>query len=123
MSGSGGANLLVRAREDPTSSLLRLRGDPLAGGVTASAIGSLERLFAAGPEALGSTMAGRAEEGVGDPALVAASVAALADPAYASPDTYPGPGGITWLHRWAITRGVDRAVFAGEPEAPDRVER
>jgi peptidoglycan/xylan/chitin deacetylase (PgdA/CDA1 family) len=43
---------------------------------------------------------------------------ALAHPAYARPDTYTGAGGITWLHRWAITAGVDRAVFAGEPEVP-----
>jgi peptidoglycan/xylan/chitin deacetylase (PgdA/CDA1 family) len=48
---------------------------------------------------------------------------ALADPAYDSPDTYTGPGGITWLHRWAITRGVDRSVFAGEPEIPAWLER
>jgi hypothetical protein len=38
----------------------------------------LERLFAAGPDTLGSSMAGRAEEGVGDPEVVAASVAVLA---------------------------------------------
>jgi len=46
---------------------------------------------------------------------------ALADPAYDAPDTYTGPGGITWLRRWAITRGMDRAVFAGEPEPPSWV--
>ena len=40
---------------------------------------------------------------------------ALEDPAYSSEDTYVGPGGITWLHRWAITRGVDRSLFLGEP--------
>ena len=47
---------------------------------------------------------------------------ALSDSAYASPDTYVGPGGITWLHRWALTRGVDRSMFAGEPEVPDWVQ-
>lgn len=47
---------------------------------------------------------------------------ALEDPAYASPDTYTGPGGITWLHRWAITRGADRAGFRGEPTTPGWVE-
>ena len=36
--------------------------------------------------------------------------------------TYVGPGGITWLHRWALTRGVDRSMFAGEPEVPDWVQ-
>jgi len=42
----------------------------------------------------------------------------LADSAYASADTFVGPGGITWLHRWALTRGVRGSVFAGEPEVP-----
>lgn len=40
---------------------------------------------------------------------------ALSDPAFDSADTYTGPGGITWLHRWALTRGVDRDFFSGEP--------
>lgn len=46
---------------------------------------------------------------------------ALQDAAYTSPDTYTGPGGITWLHRWAITRGVDRKMFRGEPEPPAHI--
>ncbi len=41
---------------------------------------------------------------------------ALSDPAFSLPDTYTGPGGITWLHRWAITRGLPKSTFAGEPE-------
>jgi hypothetical protein len=64
--------------EDLSRSLVRLRTDPLAGEVTRSALQALERLFASGPEALGCRMAGRAEEGVGDPDVVAASVSALA---------------------------------------------
>jgi hypothetical protein len=32
----------------------------------------LERLFSIGPEALGSVMTGQAEEGIGDPTVVAA---------------------------------------------------
>ena len=44
--------------------------------------------------------------------------AALSDSAYRSADTYVGPAGITWLHRWALTRGMRGAVFAGEPEVP-----
>ncbi len=48
---------------------------------------------------------------------------ALADGAYASPDRYTGSGGITWLHRWAITRGVSPSVFRGEPVVPDWIER
>ncbi|HEX5072033.1 MAG TPA: hypothetical protein VFW03_02435 [Gemmatimonadaceae bacterium] len=42
----------------------------------------------------------------------------LSDSAYRSADTYVGPGGITWLHRWALTRGMRGATFAGEPEVP-----
>ena len=42
----------------------------------------------------------------------------LADSVYRSADTYVGSGGITWLHRWALTRGVRGAAFAGEPEVP-----
>lgn len=57
----------------------RLRQDTFAGSVTDKALGYLEDLFASGPEATGSVMAGRAEAGVGEPAVVAASVAALAD--------------------------------------------
>lgn len=43
---------------------------------------------------------------------------ALTDKAYASPDTYAGPGGITWLHRWALTAGKKKDFFAGEPRTP-----
>lgn len=46
---------------------------------------------------------------------------ALEDPAYQSADTYIGPGGITWIHRWAMTRDVDRSMFQGEPETPEYV--
>jgi peptidoglycan/xylan/chitin deacetylase (PgdA/CDA1 family) len=41
---------------------------------------------------------------------------ALEDEAYGSPDTYTGPGGITWLHRWALTLGKRGEFFKGEPE-------
>lgn len=43
---------------------------------------------------------------------------ALEDPAYDSPDTYTGPAGLTWLHRWALTRGVEKTFFHGEPVPP-----
>ena len=46
---------------------------------------------------------------------------ALQDSAYQSADSYIGPGGITWLHRWAITRNVDSAMFLGEPETPQHI--
>lgn len=60
------------------SSFRRLLSDPISATVTRQALDWLPVLFADGPDALGSVMAGRAEEGVGDPDLVAASVAALA---------------------------------------------
>jgi peptidoglycan/xylan/chitin deacetylase (PgdA/CDA1 family) len=44
--------------------------------------------------------------------------AALADPAYDSADDWTGSGGISWLHRWALTRGMPKSFYAGEPEAP-----
>lgn len=43
---------------------------------------------------------------------------AIADPAYASPDTFTGRGGISWLHRWALSRGCKRDFFGDEPEVP-----
>jgi hypothetical protein len=44
---------------------------------------------------------------------------ALTDPAYDLPDSYAGRGGITWLHRWALTAGKRGDFFAGEPPALD----
>lgn len=46
---------------------------------------------------------------------------ALQDPAYQSADTYIGAGGITWLHRWAISQNADPAMFRGEPKTPDYI--
>jgi len=43
---------------------------------------------------------------------------ALQDDAYRLPDTFTGRGGISWIHRWAITRNVSKDFFRGEPEAP-----
>ncbi len=43
---------------------------------------------------------------------------ALQDEAYTSEDNYTGNGGISWLHRWALTRGKRGDFFKGEPEAP-----
>jgi len=48
---------------------------------------------------------------------------ALADAAYLSADSYTGPGGITWLHRWAMTAGTRGSSFAGEPIVPDWIEK
>ncbi|MDP4015344.1 MAG: hypothetical protein Q8P38_12115 [Candidatus Nanopelagicales bacterium] len=66
----------------PTADFLaswqRLLQDDLSQAVTRRSSTLLADLFADGPRAPGSVMAGRAEEGVGDPAQVAASVAFLA---------------------------------------------
>jgi peptidoglycan/xylan/chitin deacetylase (PgdA/CDA1 family) len=43
---------------------------------------------------------------------------ALEDPAYGSPDTFTGAGGISWLHRWALTSGGRQAILPGEPATP-----
>lgn len=47
---------------------------------------------------------------------------ALEDPAYQSADTYAGPAGITWIHRWALTAGKKGAFFAGEPKTPEWIQ-
>jgi peptidoglycan/xylan/chitin deacetylase (PgdA/CDA1 family) len=47
---------------------------------------------------------------------------ALEDPAYRSRDEFFGPGGITWLHRWALTQGKRGAFFDGEPVVPEWIE-
>ncbi len=47
---------------------------------------------------------------------------ALKDEAYRLPDTYIGPAGISWLHRWARDKGKEFMV-ADEPTVPDFVLR
>jgi len=46
---------------------------------------------------------------------------ALKDKAYTSADTFTGAAGISWIHRWAITRGVAKDFFKGEPTTPEFV--
>lgn len=47
---------------------------------------------------------------------------ALEDPVYTRAiNGWTGQGGISWLHRWAITEGVDRSIFRGEPEPAEWV--
>jgi len=60
------------------AAITRLMNDPLSSPVTTQAMTDLHDMFAAGPHALGSTMAGRAEHGIGEPATVSASTAILA---------------------------------------------
>jgi hypothetical protein len=40
---------------------------------------------------------------------------ALKDPAYSTPDSYAGPGGFSWIHRWSKTKGMPGK---GEPDEP-----
>src|SRR5438034_6303109 len=62
--------LLVAADTDTLSTAFaKLQADELAGSVTDEAIAYLEQLFASGPDALGSAMAGRAEELLGNSAV------------------------------------------------------
>lgn len=60
-----------------TEAFSRLLVDSLAGGATATALDYLAVLFGT-PRGTGSVMAGRSEELVGDPEVVAAACAALA---------------------------------------------
>jgi len=46
---------------------------------------------------------------------------ALKDNAFTSADTFTGASGISWIHRWAITRGVAKDFFKGEPTTPEFV--
>lgn len=61
-----------------TSSLHALFEESISRSATAEALEHLKTLFADGPEAVGSRMAGRAEEEIGDPANVSLSVSLLA---------------------------------------------
>ena len=45
---------------------------------------------------------------------------ALIDPAYALPDAYVGKNGPSWLHRWAVARGLPSRLKE-EPDPPDWV--
>lgn len=71
--------ILIDASTDQLAArLTMLSADSLAGDATDRAIEYLRVLFASGPDAIGSAMAGRAEEGIGDPSYVAQSVSYLA---------------------------------------------
>jgi peptidoglycan/xylan/chitin deacetylase (PgdA/CDA1 family) len=43
---------------------------------------------------------------------------ALEDSVYGSTDAFTGAGGISWLHRWALTSGGREAILPGEPAVP-----
>ncbi len=46
---------------------------------------------------------------------------ALQDEAYRSSDTFYGGGGISWLDRWALTRGYKGKFFAADPHVPQAI--
>lgn len=72
--------LLVATDTQQLSTTLReLQANELASETTTQAIDYLEALFAAGPTALGSMMAGRAEQLVGNPGITSAAAATLAE--------------------------------------------
>jgi len=47
---------------------------------------------------------------------------ALEDTAYSLPDNYAGELGVSWLERWAFSKGIKMRV-AEEPDAPDFVNK
>jgi hypothetical protein len=70
--------ILVAVENDELADKLRmLLKDALSAAVTAEALEILAELFAAGPTAVGSMMAGRAEQAVGEPAQVSIAVGLL----------------------------------------------
>ncbi|WBQ05451.1 GSU2403 family nucleotidyltransferase fold protein [Kribbella sp. CA-293567] len=71
--------LVAIETEDLAAPMMHLLGAEVSGAVTAEALTHLRELFAAGPHAHGSAIAGRAEDGIGNPDQVAASVSALAE--------------------------------------------
>ena len=48
---------------------------------------------------------------------------AVEDSAYRSPDRYSGPLGLSWIHRWAMTRGEPKSFLAGAPSVPADITR
>ena len=47
---------------------------------------------------------------------------ALEDPAYGLPDNYAGPMGVSWLERWAFSKGMPMRT-SEEPDPPDFVDK
>ncbi|MGH3263504.1 MAG: hypothetical protein ACRDNS_16090, partial [Trebonia sp.] len=68
--------LVAIATDGLAAALVRLLADELAGDVASAALDFLAQLFG-NADSAGSVMADRAEELVGDPAVVAAACAAL----------------------------------------------
>lgn len=79
--------LVATDTDELAATIAQLKRDELAGKATTHAIEYLRVLFADGPDALGAVMAGRAEQLVGEPAVVSAAAAALAADLLAALDT------------------------------------
>jgi peptidoglycan/xylan/chitin deacetylase (PgdA/CDA1 family) len=47
---------------------------------------------------------------------------ALRDEVYRLPDTYAGRAGVSWLYRWAVSRGI-KIDWKREPEPPEEIRR
>ncbi len=47
---------------------------------------------------------------------------AISDSAYASRDEWLG-GGVGWIERWGVTRGMDEVIFESDPPVPEWVQR
>jgi peptidoglycan/xylan/chitin deacetylase (PgdA/CDA1 family) len=47
---------------------------------------------------------------------------ALKDDAYRLPDTYVGPAGISWLHRWTLEKGRE-FIVPNEPDVPEFIRQ
>lgn len=70
--------LVAIATDELASNLHRLLADDLSRWVTAQALDYLDEMFASGPTGIGAMMAGRAEDGIGEPATVSQSSSLLA---------------------------------------------
>lgn len=70
--------LIATSTEVLAADFARLLADELSRNATAEAIAFIRDLFAAGPDSTGSVMAGRTEEGIGEPAMVALQASILA---------------------------------------------
>jgi hypothetical protein len=68
--------LAATETEEVVGGFITLLADDRSGAATEQAVGFLGELFVT-PDSVGSSMAGRAEEGAGEPTIVAASVSAL----------------------------------------------
>lgn len=70
--------LVATATEELAANFRALLASGVSGQVTAAALDALAELFASGSDAMGATMAGRAEAGIGDPAQTALAASLLA---------------------------------------------